>query len=65
METMETYVCLLIDNDRRIVTVEAFTAPDDIAARDKAASAKAASPSACVFELWRKGKKIATAGAFK
>ena len=65
METMETYVCLLIDNDRRIVSVEAFTAPNEADAKDKAAAAKAASSSACVFELWRKGKKIATAGEFK
>ncbi len=62
---METYVCLLIDDDRRIVGVDAFSAPDEAAAKEKAAANKAANPNARAFELWRKGKKVATGGELK
>ena len=56
---METYVCLLIDEERRIVGVDAFIAEDDAAARAKASAARSASPTARTFELWHKGRKIA------
>ena len=62
---METYVCLLIDDDRRIVGVDTFTATDAAGAKEKAAANKAANPNARAYELWRRGKKIAPAGELK
>jgi hypothetical protein len=57
---MDTYVCLLVAPDRRIVTVESYTAANDGDATRKAEAMLMNTPAAHGYELWQKGRKIAS-----
>jgi hypothetical protein len=57
---MDTYVCLLTDHEQRIVRVEAFTCNDEAHARQQSDALKAFHPNAGGYELWHKGRKVAS-----
>ena len=55
---MDTYVCLILNRQRQILTVEALSAETEAEARHRAHALAATLPAAGTFELWRKGKKV-------
>ena len=55
---MDTYVCLILNSQRQILTVEALSAKTEPEALERAKEYAATMPAAQGFELWRKGKKI-------
>ncbi len=59
---METYVCILLNNDCQIETVEAFSADTEACAHHQATTLVESYPRVRAYELWRKGKKINCAG---
>ena len=55
---MDTYVCLILNRQLQIVTVEALTAETEAESLQRAKEFAATIPDAATFELWRKGKKV-------
>jgi hypothetical protein len=55
---MDMYVCIILGNEHRIVTVKSFSASSEAEARARANSLVAAHAEATTYQLWIKGKKL-------